>query len=563
MQSPRSDSRDLVDRYPGDRRRYFASQTWAEALQKFFRRNLWAIGVFLAPLIWLGYSFANNSTGENDYKYTHGPLTNPHAALDTNCEACHRPYDSGSLFTSSPIKPHERWLDMTCEKCHAGPAHHATAIWPAGESDAACWTCHHDHNGRTNSLVRIDDNHCTKCHANLPASYDASKAIGDGNLKYAPTIQSFADHPNFRKLDDEANGKGAKRTIQFSHNHHMTLGIPPAPGSERGNLTKAALTKLNGNDASVERRYFKAGDNAMTAVQLQCASCHQLDSGRMGLKGEIATGVNLVGEPKEAIQPPRAEGAYYLPINFDAHCRACHPLKSPEQTTILKVDIDPFVLPHRKQPAELIEYLDAEFGRQLLLKNAAIKDSPAIGKKAETIQKEIEAARNKAFEKLVSDVNPRANNALNGSTCAECHAFNGVNEPPAKRTVVPVKIPTVWFEHAKFNHVSHRAVNCQECHPGTQDKYDPTDAKRFDKDNKIKILGVESCRVCHAPQVTTSGPKGGVSTTGGVRHGCTDCHRYHNGEHAFQGRGATARDPSEPRLSTIEFMLGGTKPGKP
>ena len=42
-----------------------------------------------------------------------------------------------------------------------------------------------------------------------------------------------------------------------------------------------------------------------------------------------------------------------------------------------------------------------------------------------------------------------------------------------------------------------------------------------------------------------------------MRHGCADCHRYHNGDHPFQGRGAPARDPAAP-LTVGEFLLGGT-----
>ena len=72
----------------------------------------------------------------------------------------------------------------------------------------------------------------------------------------------------------------------------------------------------------------------------------------------------------------------------------------------------------------------------------------------------------------------------------------------------------------------------------------------------IRIRGVKSCQQCHAPagrQVEVA--EGVVVTGGGVRHGCTDCHKYHNGDHALSGRGATARDPLRP-LSVSEFLRG-------
>ena len=42
---------------------------------------------------------------------------------------------------------------------------------------------------------------------------------------------------------------------------------------------------------------------------------------------------------------------------------------------------------------------------------------------------------------------------------------------------------------------------------------------------------------------------------GGVRHGCTDCHRYHNGDLPLQGRGANARNAAQP-LDLSEFLKG-------
>ena len=41
----------------------------------------------------------------------------------------------------------------------------------------------------------------------------------------------------------------------------------------------------------------------------------------------------------------------------------------------------------------------------------------------------------------------------------------------------------------------------------------------------------------------------------GVRHNCVDCHRYHNGDHPLQGRGAAAFDP--PKKTTIAEWIGG------
>ena len=52
---------------------------------------------------------------------------------------------------------------------------------------------------------------------------------------------------------------------------------------------------------------------------------------------------------------------------------------------------------------------------------------------------------------------------------------------------------------------------------------------------------MKNCVQCHAPAHTANG-----KTMGGVRHDCTECHRYHNGDKPWQGLGAKARDPLVP-----------------
>ena len=57
-----------------------------------------------------------------------------------------------------------------------------------------------------------------------------------------------------------------------------------------------------------------------------------------------------------------------------------------------------------------------------------------------------------------------SDNPFARGTCLKCHLTAG-----GRRVEIP-KIPTVWFEHAKFSHTGHRAINCSQCHAG---KFDP------------------------------------------------------------------------------------------
>jgi hypothetical protein len=114
----------------------------------------------------------------------------------------------------------------------------------------------------------------------------------------------------------------------------------------------------------------------------------------------------------------------------------------------------------------------------------------------------------------------------------------------------------VWFPGAYFNHAAHRSTDCSTCHPASYGSY----VKPGVLDREPQILGIDSCRACHAPAGTRVRPRpdGREFVGGGVRHDCTDCHRYHNGDHALQGRGAWANFPARP-LGLAEFLPGNPK----
>src|SRR5262249_14392251 len=132
--------------------------------------------------------------------------------------ACHVGYSASDFGPVSLFHTRERWHDLTCEKCHAGPAHHATVTAEGDSFHKGCANCHHDHNGRTNSLTRIGDDQCTRCHADLP------KNTAGGSTKYQTKIASFRDHPEFAVLKQSGGNPYAGRTLRFSHSLHMTPG---------------------------------------------------------------------------------------------------------------------------------------------------------------------------------------------------------------------------------------------------------------------------------------------------------------------------------------------------
>jgi hypothetical protein len=63
-----------------------------------------------------------------------------------------------------------------------------------------------------------------------------------------------------------------------------------------------------------------------------------------------------------------------------------------------------------------------------------------------------------------------------------------------------------WFPYARFDHASHRLLDCISCH-----KNAATSSKTAD----VLMPAIADCRACHNPQV-------------GVRSDCLECHDYHD-----------------------------------
>jgi mono/diheme cytochrome c family protein len=284
---PRSPARDLSDRYTGYRGYFRRSDP--------IRRGKYALAGVAALAVGLWAAADVYRPERAAYAHTHGPLAAAHAHFDDNCAACHVPHGSGEFTAASILAARDRWHDLTCEKCHGGPAHHTSASRPAQDFHARCSNCHHDHGGRANSLVRLSDSHCAKCHGNLGAWH------ATGQPQFAAKVTNFAtDHPEFRTLTQPPT-----RTLKFSHAVHMNPGQAYQEGGKE-TMTVARMREIAGPVAA--ERYRKPGQTDDAPVQLDCASCHQLDSGT-GTPGFNA----LKGALDARGEPPRTGGWRILP----------------------------------------------------------------------------------------------------------------------------------------------------------------------------------------------------------------------------------------------------------
>jgi hypothetical protein len=485
------------------------------------RLERWKLGLtvlaLVATVVWTASGFLGGAQAQKTF--SRGPVASVHAAWDANCNACHvdfTPMNKDHFLTPVLGKSanHEAAADQKCKSCHAGPVHHANQL---AASTPSCGGCHREHQGRDFSLVRLPDSDCTSCHRNPSAhSIDAAK------LRFSKPVTAFnGDHPEF-SLPKQDPGK-----LKFNHKLHLTAGqevgftLGRIADPERAPYADASWQKQKENSA---------------LVQLDCRSCHQLDS--------------------EATA--RAAGAYFLPIAYENHCKACHPLTFDPK--VKGPDKQPLAVPHRLQPDDVNKFLWGAYAdyytknnpdlderikqwlKEATPDNANARPLPGkLGQEEKQARSAIQQLTNPTEAFLYRVEVGRAQSYLQtGKTsCGECHHFE--QTPTGSRRVVPTDVNEVWFQHARFNHASHRAVDCRACHANASDSTTQAD---------VLIPGIANCRQCHAPPGHANG-----QATGGVRHDCTECHRYHNGDQPLQGLGARNRDPQRP-LDAKQFLQG-------
>jgi predicted CXXCH cytochrome family protein len=498
------------------------------------RRGRLGVLAALGALIWIGLGpvWDRRHPGairifQQDRLASPGSLARVHATWESNCEACHHPYAPVNESRWSPLA----WLgaragDTKCQSCHAGPPHHVAQL----EADTpACAACHRDHRGPESSLVRTEDETCTRCHENLLGTHRKPTA---GSLSITDSVTRF-DHNRSHHPEFAAISRGPQSDpghLEFSHAVHLASGFNAANGG------KPLMTYSQLRESDRLRYGGKNHESRSQPVQLECAMCHRLDGEENRGKAE--------GSSRAGI-PGRSDGAYFLPMTYEHDCAACHSLhfdpKAPSEQ--VRHGLTP-----RALLAELRRFYEAQASRDdPALLRRFVPPRPMPGQRPDAVATRVD----KAIEEKVG----KAMGILLGQNtkgCIKCHDLEPAKAPPdrpdaiAQTEVVPVNVPAIWFQHARFDHVAHRALKCETCHAGVERSRDHHD---------VLLPGIATCLQCHGP--AGSSPDG--SARGGASSGCTECHRYHNGDHPLQGLGASARGvPAGARLSVEQFQRGET-----
>jgi hypothetical protein len=483
--------------------------------------------------------------GGVERSYSRGPVAAVHTTWKAECTACHTPF--------APIRG-DGWAtglgasnagSEKCTTCHAGPPHHATQK----PGDLACATCHHDHRGRDASLVRVADGDCTSCHAALPDHFSGDKLRLHSQEDVAKAVTHFAAgaHPDFKSGERHDH-------LRFNHKLHLTAGMKLASDS-KGPFTFGDIA-----DPAARRRYwqqqFGPADQPPLPgkeVQLTCASCHVTDAADAGVGRD-----HLPAIPAAAVLSGRRAGAYMLPITYEVHCQACHPLTF--GPTDKKSPSGSFTLPHRLQPDEVRAYLEARWTARALAdeakafeKRVPVRPQPLPGK---LLDPEEKARIGDLIRKRVVSA---ALEVFSAKGCLECHLTEPGADPGIPKRIVPTQVPDVWFTHAVFDHSAHRALKCAGCHAKAEVSGDTTKME-----GKEPLLpGMDTCLRCHAPRAGS-----GETARGGARFDCALCHRYHNGDvhdvwnSPLPGPGSRTRGVPEGHRLSVERFLSGSRPGR-
>ena len=495
---------------------------------------LLAVGWWAFGVDWSGRD--SSATDANSVRANHGPLALVHAAWDNKCDACHVPFEpiaKGAWF--SPKSPtSDRSSDRRCMACHLGPSHHSTMI----ESEVKqCGECHRDHQGRDFSLVRLVDAECTNCHQALEGHIATDKKPAGSRIFGNATAFNAKDHPAFTP-EAAAYSKDKppvdRGKLRFNHALHMKPGIVRDEKETPYTIDRIPI-------ASERARYQKSGAPT-DKVTLDCGSCHVLDA------------LDLKAAPNPAVAsstvPSRNAGRYFLPVNYENQCRACH-----TQTFDPRPGMEHLEAPHGVQPDEVIAFLRRTYAETV------VGDDPAVLNRKVTLGRlPGKPPAESTARKLMDDSISKSTRFLfeNRTSCLECHHVEKDEKGLPK--VEPTKVPDVWFKHAAFDHTAHRGVSCRECHSRSyalkEDGSPSPDASVVATD--VLIPAIDNCVRCHAPSKGQGGWFGSSSTpiSGGASHDCTECHRYHNGDNPLQGYGALAQDADRER--TIVEFLGGS-----
>jgi hypothetical protein len=410
------------------------------------------------------------------------PVSHSHSGFGDNCTACHDQPFGVAVSRFFPGSKVGTVSDAKCLACHDAGRHTLHQLYNTGlgGKSSGCIDCHKEHRGDT--LSRLSDIACTNCHGDLKTD--------DNAKRFYDRIHHFTDgHPAFgawRKtaIIDPAGGK-----FFFNHERHLELA------NELKDIPK-------------ETRPFLIAE-AERLRQQDCAYCHKSDPDMKRM----------------------------LPIRYDDHCAACHPLNvqavpAAHWPNDVAANFAKTPLSHpgpgessAKIRAEILDRYVELAGRAKPATAGTTTEPPILRTNEDA--KEIQEKERIAMEHTRQTETQLFDRA--GASCALCHKEKDRRDGLPRyefpyqqrgrwkdeivywpvermRAAVYADAANRWYPLATFDHGVHRIYACTECHA----------ARTSNKTEDVLIPKIDNCLVCHNRSSTSA------------HANCLTCHHYHD-----------------------------------
>ena len=405
--------------------------------------SLLVLGIFLAWPIKAYYDRQQQKSAaakfHPDTMWSSGKLSQVHAGLEDNCQACH-------------VKAFEAVRDESCKACHTKVHDHADPFRLAraqpdldrwGKVKLAfqetfdippgrCVECHTEHEG-PQAMPATAQRFCSDCHQTLKDKLPDTRLANAGDFgtshpEFQPAVlmRWNNDRPVMQRVS-LAQRPQEMSNLKFPHAMH--------------------LSKTNGV-AQMARRL--AGDHGF-GQSLACADCHDADP----------------------------SGTRFQPVNMEQDCAMCHSLDFERAGGVIRT------LRHGEPEQVVADLRDFYRGN-------AVPPPPNFGSVARRRPGEVMEARTRIQFARGAGNPTRADQAIRavfspGGACFDCHQV----QAPAGRSlnfkIRPVAFPVRYMHKGWFDHRPHEQEKCETCH------------KANTSNNAADLLlpDLASCRTCH------------------------------------------------------------------